>query len=328
MPAPRRWWATRASSSDSQEQPHIEPQETSNTLICVGSIAFDTIETPEARAAELLGGSATYFAYAASLFGPVGIVGVVGNDFPDTHAQALRRRGIDTAGLQRAHGRTFRWAGRYLDDMNLRETTHLELNVFAHFDPRLPDAYRSCAYCFLANGTPAVQHRVLDQLRRPKLVMADTMNHWIANARGEVLSMLRRVHGVVINDEEAQMLSGRKNLVAAARAVAGMGPRIVIVKKGAHGSMLLVGDHAFLLPAFPVEQVHDPTGAGDSFAGAFMGYLARARRLTASALRKAVLYGTLVASFTVEAFGVERLGALSLPEVDARARQFAKMLRV
>ncbi|MBM4038381.1 MAG: sugar kinase [Planctomycetes bacterium] len=297
-------------------------------LVCVGSIAFDTVETPEARQEEILGGSATYFGFAASLFGPVALVGVVGEDFPEAHLDAFRARGMDTAGVQRLPGRTFRWAGRYLDDMNVRETTDLQLNVFAQFDPVLPEAYRDCAYCFLANGTPALQQRVLDQLHKPRLVLADTMNHWIEGARDDVLAMLRRVDGIIINDEEAQMLSGRKNLVAAAKAVAALGPRIVIVKKGAHGSMLVVGGHLFLLPAFPVAEVHDPTGAGDCFAGAFMGYLAGAGRASFAALRRALLYGTLVASFDVEAFGVERLRRLTLPQVEARARKFARMLRV
>jgi len=276
----------------------------------------------------VLGGSATYFGYAASLFGPVGLVGVVGDDFPEAHLAAFRARGMDTCGVRRIPGRTFRWAGRYLDDMNVRETTRLELNVFEQFDPQLPDAYRCCAYCFLANGTPAIQHSVLDQLRRPRLVLADTMNHWIATARDDVVAMLRRVDGIIINDEEAQMLSGRRNLVAAARAVARLGPRIVIVKKGAHGSLLVAGNDVFLLPAFPVEEVHDPTGAGDCFAGGFMGYLARAGRVTSAALRRAVLCGTIVASFNVEAFSIERLRQLTTDDLTARAQQFAAMLRV
>lgn len=342
---PTTLWATPASSyANDRSRPHPQPpypehyaigtQDTKHKtrnaprLICVGSIAFDTVVTPEGRAEEILGGSATYFGYAASIFAPVGLVGVVGDDFPESHLAAFRARGMDTAGVRRLPGRTFRWAGRYVDDMNVRQTTNLELNVFAHFEPVLPRAYRSCTYCFLANGTPAIQHRVLDQLRKPKLVLADTMNHWIESAREDVLSMLRRVDGVIVNDEEAQMLSGRKNLVAAARAVQRLGPRIVIVKKGAHGSMLLAGNKVFLLPAFPVEEVRDPTGAGDCFAGAFMGWLARAGRTSLPALRRAVLYGTLVASFDVEAFGVQRLKRLTLAQVEARAHRFAKMLQV
>ncbi|MBM4032235.1 MAG: sugar kinase [Planctomycetes bacterium] len=295
-------------------------------LICVGTIAFDTIETPEACAEDVLGGSATHFGFAASLLGPVGLVGVVGDDFPDAHLAAFRARGIDTAGVQRVPGRTFRWAGRYLDDMNVRETTDLQLNVFADFDPQLPDAYRDAGYCFLANGAPAIQQRVLDQLRSPRLVVADTMNHWIETARDEVLALLRRVDGVMVNDEEARMLSGRGNLVAAARGVARLGPRFVVVKKGAHGSMLVAGDDLFLLPAFPVEEVRDPTGAGDCFAGAFMGFLAWAGRTTRRTLCRALFAATVIASFNVEAFGVERLRTLGSAEVFKRGKRFIKMI--
>ena len=294
----------------------------------MGSVAFDTVETPEGRADEVLGGSATYFGFAASLFGPVGLVGVVGDDFPDAVLEMLRARGIDTRGVQRLPGRTFRWAGRYVEDMNRRETTGLELNVFAQFDPALPEAYRGGGYCFLANGTPSIQHRVIDQLRSPKLVFADTMNHWIAEAPDEVRSVLGRVDGVIINDEEAMMLSGRHNLVAAARAVAALGPRIVVLKKGAHGCLLAIGDAIYPLPAFPLEEVHDPTGAGDSFAGAFMGTVAKADDASVATLRRAALYGTLVASFSCEAFGVERLRGLTLREVEARGKLFAEMLRL
>lgn len=297
-------------------------------LVCVGSIAFDTIETPEGQADEVLGGSAIYFGYAASLFGPVGLVGVVGDDFPEAHLAEFREQGMDTEGVQRLAGRTFRWGGRYLDDMNVRQTTNLELNVFGQFDPVLPQSYRGCEYCFLANGSPAIQHRVLDQLQAPKMVLADTMNHWIADTREEVLEMLKRVDGVVINDEEAEMLSGRKNLVAAARVVAGLGPRMVIVKKGAHGAMLLCEDKLFLLPAYPVGEVHDPTGAGDCFAGAFMGYLASAGDLSFEGLRRALLHATVVASFDVEAFSVESLRSLTRQRVEERVAGFTEMLRV
>lgn len=297
-------------------------------LVCVGSIAFDSVETPEARVDDVLGGSATFFGFAASLFGPVGLVGVVGDDFPEPHLAMLRERGMDTAGVQRAPGRTFRWAGRYVDDMNVRETTNLEMNVFGGFEPSLPEAYRECELCFLANGSPATQLHVLDQLRGPRLVLADTMNHYIAEERGGVLRMLRRVDGVIINDEEAMMLAERSNLVAAARAVAELGPRIVVVKKGAHGSLLCVGDAVYPLPAFPLLEVHDPTGAGDCFAGAFMGHLARRGDESLATLRQACVYGTLVASFDCEAFSVDRLRSLTLDDVAARHRQFAEMLRI
>ncbi len=295
-------------------------------LVCVGSIAFDSIETPEGRADEVLGGSAVYFSFAARFFGPVGIVGVVGDDFPDENLDLLRRRNIDTSGVHLVAGRTFRWAGRYLDDMNVRETTNLELNVFGDFDPVVPDAYADAGYWFLANGSPAIQHRVIDQLREPTLVLADTMNHWIEGERPEVLRMLKRVDGVIINDEEATMLAGTKNLVAAARAVRELGPRIVVVKKGAHGCLLAVEDAIYPLPAFPLEAVHDPTGAGDCFAGAFMGYVASVGDTSAATLRRACLYGTLVASFNCEAFGVGRLLDLTREDVETRAGQFAELL--
>ena len=297
-------------------------------LICVGSIAFDTVETPDGRAEDVLGGSAVYFGFAASLFGPVGLMGVVGEDFPEADLERLRSRGIDTSGVQRAAGRTFRWAGRYRDDLNVRETTNLELNVFGDFDPAVPEAYADAPYWFLANGSPAIQHRLLDQLRQPRLVLADTMNHWIEGERDEVLRLLRRVDGVIINDEEAELLAGTTNLVAAARVVAGLGPRIVVVKKGAHGAILVAGDSLFVLPAFPLEKVHDPTGAGDCFAGAFMGTLAGAGDHGEATLRSAVLYGTLVASFNCEAFSVDRLRGLTLDDVEDRRKLFDAMRAV
>jgi len=297
-------------------------------LVCVGSIAFDSVETPERKVEDVLGGSAVFFGLAASFFGPVGLVGVVGEDFAEENLDLLRSRGIDTAGVERVPGRTFRWAGRYVDDMNVRETTNLELNVFGDFEPTLPDAYRDCDYCFLANGSPAIQHRVIDQLHSPKLVLADTMNHWIADTRDDVLRMLERVDGVIINDEEATMLAERRNLVAAARAVAALGPEIVVVKKGAHGCLVVVGDSVVPLPAFPLEEVRDPTGAGDCFAGAFMGYLAQAGDHSLATLRRAALYGTLVASFDCEGFSIDRLRDLTLDEIEARRQLFADMLRL
>jgi sugar/nucleoside kinase (ribokinase family) len=295
-------------------------------LVCVGSIAFDSVETPDGRADDVLGGSAVYFGFAASLFGPVGLLGVVGEDFPDENVDLLNGRGIDTEGVARVPGRTFRWAGRYVDDMNVRETTNLELNVFGEFDPVVPPAYRDAQFWFLANGSPAIQHRVLDQLESPSLVLADTMNHWIEGERDDVLRMLQRVDGVIINDEEAVLLSDRKNLVAATRAVARMGPKIVVVKKGAHGSLLAVDDAIYPLPAFPLEDVHDPTGAGDCFAGAFMGYLAGAQDASVPVLRRAALYGTLVAAYNCETFGVQRLLHLGREELEGRARDFAELL--
>lgn len=297
-------------------------------LVCVGSIAFDSVETPEGRADDVLGGSAVYFGYAASLFGPIGLVGVVGDDFPEDDLERLRERGIDTAGVARVPGRTFRWAGRYLDDLNVRETTNLELNVFGDFDPTVPDAYADAAYWFLANGSPAIQHQVIDQLREPTLVLADTMNHWIEGDRAEVDRLLRRVDGMIINDEEATMLAGTTNLVAAARAIGRLGPKIVVIKKGAHGCLLAVDGAIYPLPAYPLEGVHDPTGAGDCFAGAFMGYVAAAGDAAVATLRRACVYGTLVASFNCEAFSVDRLRGLTRDDVDERAREFAALLAI
>jgi len=297
-------------------------------LICVGSIAFDSVETPEGRADEVLGGSAVFFGLAASFFGPLGLVGVVGEDFDEANLELLRSRGIDTAGVERVPGRTFRWAGRYRDDMNVRETTDLQLNVFGDFDPTLPDAYRDADYCFLANGSPAIQHRVIDQLRKPTLVLADTMNHWIRDTHDDVIRLLGRVDGVIVNDEEAQMLADRKNLVAAARAVQRMGPKIVVVKKGAHGCLVLAEDAIVPIPAYPLEEVRDPTGAGDCFAGAFMGHLAQAGDPSMATLRKAAVYGTLVASFNCEGFSVDRLREVTRGDIEARAEAFAEMLRL
>jgi sugar/nucleoside kinase (ribokinase family) len=291
-------------------------------------MAFDTVETPGGRAEEVLGGSGVFFGLAAALFGEVGLVGVVGEDFPEDDLAFLHSRGIDTAGVDRVSGRTFRWAGRYVDDMNVRETTNLELNVLGDFDPKLPDAYRECEYCFLANTSPVIQQRVIEQLRHPKLVLADTMNHYILDDRSEVLRMLERVDGVIINDEEAILLAERKNLVAAARLIQKMGPRIVVLKKGAHGCLVAVEDVIYPLPAFPLAEVHDPTGAGDCFAGGFMGHLARTGDASPDNLRRAAVYGTIVASFNCEAFSVERLRDATLDDVEERRRAFADLLRL
>ena len=297
-------------------------------LVCVGSIAFDSVETPDGRADDVLGGSAVYFGFAASLFGPVGLMGVIGDDFPPEHTELMRQRGIDLRGVQQQPGRTFRWAGRYRDDMNVRETTNLELNVFGDFDPAVPEAYADAQFWFLANGSPASQLRLLDRLGERQLILADTMNHWIESNRSDVLAMLGRVDGVIINDEEAAMIAGTKNLVAAARAIARLGPRIIVLKKGAHGCLLAVGDAIFPLPAFPLATVTDPTGAGDAFAGGFMGTVARAGDDSPATLRRAALHGTLVASFNCEAFSVGRLRGLTLGDVEARGSLFADMLRI
>ena len=288
------------------------------SLLVIGTLAYDTIETVSERRAEVLGGSATYFATAASHFAPVSLVGVVGEDFRAADVELLRSRGVDLAGLEVAKGRTFRWTGRYEADWNTRHTLETQLNVFEHFDPKVPAAGRKAQWLFLANGAPRIQARALDQVERPRFVVADTMNLWIEIARDELAHLLRRVDAIVLNDEEARMLTGERNLLRAAGAVLGLGPRYVILKKGEHGAFLLGRDAHFSLPAYPVENVVDPTGAGDSFAGGFMGYLAERGACDPAALRRAMLYGTVAASFCVEGFGVEGLQGRSRTDLDKR----------
>jgi sugar/nucleoside kinase (ribokinase family) len=288
------------------------------SLLVIGTLAYDTIETVSERRAEVLGGSATYFATAASHFAPVSLVGVVGDDFRAADVDLLRSRGVDLAGLEVAKGRTFRWTGRYEADWNTRHTLETQLNVFEHFDPKVPAAGRKAQWLFLANGAPRIQARALDQVERPRFVVADTMNLWIEIARDELAHLLRRIDAVVLNDEEARMLTGERNLLRAAGAVLGLGPRYVILKKGEHGAFLLGRDAHFSLPAYPVENVVDPTGAGDSFAGGFMGYLAEQGACDPATLRRAMLYGTVAASFCVEGFGVEGLQGRSRTDLDKR----------
>jgi sugar/nucleoside kinase (ribokinase family) len=288
------------------------------SLLVIGTLAYDTIETVHERREEVLGGSATYFATAASHFAPVALVGVVGDDFRSGDVELLRSRGVDLAGLEVAKGRTFRWSGRYEADWNTRRTLDTQLNVFERFDPKVPPAGRRAQWLFLANGAPRIQARALDQVERPKFVVADTMNLWIEIARDELAHLLRRIDAVVLNDEEARMLTGERNLLRAAGAVLGLGPRYVILKKGEHGAFLLGRDAHFSLPAYPVENVVDPTGAGDSFAGGFMGYLAEQGRSDPQALRRAMLYGTVTASFCVEGFGVEGLQGRTRLDIDKR----------
>lgn len=288
------------------------------SLLVIGTLAYDTIETVTERRAEVLGGSATHFATAASHFAPVSLVGVVGDDFRPGDVDLLRSRGVDLAGLEVAKGRTFRWSGRYEADWNTRHTLDTQLNVFEHFDPKVPAAGREAQWLFLANGAPRIQARALDQVDRPRFVVADTMNLWIEIAREELAHLLRRIDAVVLNDEEARMLTGERSLLRAAGAVLGLGPRYVILKKGEHGAFLLGRDAHFSLPAYPVENVVDPTGAGDSFAGGFMGYLAEQGRCDPATLRRAMLYGTVTASFCVEGFGVEGLQGRSRTDIDKR----------
>ncbi len=296
------------------------------SLLVVGSIAFDSIETPNGSVDDALGGTATFFSYAASFFTRPRLVGVVGADFPAEHLRLLQGRDIDTSGLVTQPGQTFRWKGRYHQDMNTRDTLEVHLNVFGTFDPVLPEAFRDSTHVFLANGVPAVQAKVLDQVRNPKLVLGDTMDLWINTQRADLVRLLPRLDGLLLNDSEAQLLTGEANLVRAGQAVLKMGPKFFILKKGEHGAMLFSKDGVFVVPAYPTPDVLDPTGAGDSFAGGLLGYLESDGSPPPGRLRRAMGYGTVVASFTVEGFGLDRLKRTDRPEIDGRLEDYRKML--
>jgi sugar/nucleoside kinase (ribokinase family) len=293
----------------------------------VGSVAFDSIETPNGSVDDALGGSASFFSYVASFFTKPRLVGVVGEDFPDEHRRLFQSRGIDTTGLVTAQGQTFRWKGRYHQDMNTRDTLEVHLNVFGTFNPVLPDSFRDSSYVFLANGSPTLQARVLDQVQRPKLVLADTMDLWIDTQRNDLLALLPRLDGLLLNDSESRLLTGEDNLVRAGRAVRRLGPKFVILKKGEHGAMLFSEEGTFVVPAYPSADVIDPTGAGDSFAGGLLGYLATENGdASLPNLRRAMAYGTVIASMTVEGFGLDRLKRTDRREIDARLDEYRKML--
>ena len=295
------------------------------SLVVVGSLALDTLETPQDRAEGVLGGAAAYFALAASFFGPVQLVGVVGDDFPPAELAWFERRGIDLAGVERRAGKSLRWSGRYHEDMNVRDTLSFEANVFERFAPTLPAAYRDASHLFLANIAPSLQTTVLEQVRAPRLIGADTMNLWIETARPELEALLRRVPLLMLNDEEARLLSGERNMVKAARRILALGPTSVMIKRGEYGVLYFSGDTVFAVPAYPLEEVFDPTGAGDTFAGGVMGYLASVDDLAPAAVRRAIVYGSVLASFTVEAFSVERLRTLTREEIDRRYRRFISL---
>jgi sugar/nucleoside kinase (ribokinase family) len=296
------------------------------SLLVVGSVAFDALETPYGKVDRTLGGAASYFALAASCFSPVRLVGVVGDDFTRKDAAVFRRRGIDTAGLERAPGKSFFWAGRYSATLNERTTLATELNVFANFAPKLPPSYRDSAYVFLANIDPTLQRSVLQQMRRaPKMVALDTMNYWIERTPVELRETLKHTQVLMINDEETRQLAGEHNLLRAASRIFRMGPKTLVVKRGEHGALMVHNRFLFAVPAFPLEEVHDPTGAGDSFAGGFMGYLASVGHLDDRTLRRAMVYGSVVGSFAVERFGVDRLRTLTRKEIEQRARRLRKL---
>jgi sugar/nucleoside kinase (ribokinase family) len=292
------------------------------SILVVGTVAFDSIEAPSGSADRVLGGSASYFAVAASFFHPVQIVGVIGEDFPEEHLEMFGRRGIDLAGLQKEKGPTFYWRGRYHEDVNIRDTLELQLNVLSGFRPRLPESYRSAEYVFLGNIDPDMQAEVLDQLRGSRYLACDTMDHWIHSNRPGLEKVLARVETLVINDSEARLLSGENNIVRAARGILKMGPKVILIKRGEYGVLEFSDSSVFATPAYPLEEVFDPTGAGDSFAGGFMGQLARSRDHTQRGLRRAIIYGSVVASFSVEDFGLKRLDRLTPEEIESRFRQF------
>lgn len=295
------------------------------SVLVVGTVAFDSIETPSGSVERILGGSASYFALGASFFAPVRIVGVIGRDFPQDYIDIFNRRNIDIEGLERAEGETFHWRGRYHEDINVRDTIELHLNVLAGFDPKLPESYRDAEYVFLGNIDPLMQMKVLDQLRHMKLVVCDTMDHWIRESRENLMKVLQRIEILVINDSEARLLSGYDNIVKAARAVLKMGPKMVLIKRGEYGVLQFSESSVFATPAYPLEEVFDPTGAGDSFAGGLMGHLARSGDQSRGGLRRAIVYGSVVASFTVEDFGVKRLTDASLAEIEERYRRFVEL---
>jgi len=295
------------------------------SVLVVGTVAFDSIETPSGSAERILGGSASYFALGASFFAPVRVVGVIGQDFPQDYLDLFTERNIDITGIKRENGDTFHWRGRYHEDINQRDTIELHLNVLAGYQPELPDNFRDAEYVFLGNIDPVMQMSVLDQIRRLKLVACDTMDHWIGASKGDLLKVLKRIETLVINDSEARLLSGYDNIVKAARAILRMGPKTVLIKRGEYGVLQFSDNSVFATPAYPLEEVFDPTGAGDSFAGGMMGHLARTGNVTDSGLRRAIVYGSVVASFTVEDFGVKRLSELTLPEIEERYQRFVQL---
>jgi cytidine kinase len=296
-------------------------------LLVVGSVAFDSVETPSGTVHDALGGSASFFSYAASFFTPVRLVAVVGEDFPAEHRALLEGRRIDTSGLiVEKGGKTFRWRGKYTGDMNVAETLEVHLNVLGTFDPELSPAFAETPFVFLANGHPATQRKVLAQAKHRKLVVADTMNFWIETQRDELNALLREVDGLVLNDGEARMLTEQVNLVRAGRDVLEMGPKFVIIKKGEHGALFLSRDETFVMPAFPLAEVVDPTGAGDSFAGGFMGYVASAGKADPATLKRGMAYGTVVASLNVEDFSLRRFQRTERDEIDRRLESYRSMM--
>lgn len=296
-------------------------------LLVVGSVGLDSVETPHGKVEEVLGGSAVYFSWAAHFFSPVRLVGVVGTDFPKHFRELLSKKAIDTTGLKELEGRTFRWRGRYQGTMHSATTLSVELNVFGQYEPRVPEPFRDSQFVFLANGLPSLQQRVLEQMKGPQFVAADTMNHWINEKKKELLEVLRRIDALILNDEEARQLTGESNLIRAARSLQTIGPKYIIIKKGEHGAILVTPKGFFLMPGFPTEHVKDPTGAGDSFAGGIMGYLAKKGVVAEETIKHAIMYGTILASFNVEDFSIKRLQQITIEDIEGRKREFEGMVR-
>jgi sugar/nucleoside kinase (ribokinase family) len=302
------------------------------SILAVGSIAFDSIATPSGRAENILGGSATYFSLAASYFTQVRIVAVVGEDFTPEHEMILKKRGIDTRGIERAKGKTFRWGGQYLDNLNEAKTDFTELNVFERFQPRIPPEYQDTEFLFLGNIHPDLQTAVRLEMDGVRLTGGDTMNFWIQGTRAQLTETLKLINVLLINDGEAKMLANERNLPRAAQKVLAMGPQAVVIKHGEYGATIFfregafgIGTHPFRAPALPIEEVKDPTGAGDSFAGGFMGYIASQRELNREVLKRALFYGGVMGSFAVERFGTERLQSLTRDEIDSRFQVFREL---
>lgn len=298
------------------------------SILVVGSVAYDAIETPQTQIEETLGGAAVYFSAAASLFTSVKLVAVVGEDFKHQDIDFLRVRNVDFTGLKTEAGKTFRYKGRYLENMNIRETIYTHLNVFEHFNPLLPESFKKCQYVFLANIGPDLQHNVIRQMKKPKFVAMDTMNYWITGTLPQLKKTIAAVDALIINDSEVRLLSGHDNLFAGARRIHELGPKILVIKKGEHGSILVHKNTYFFCPAYPVETLLDPTGAGDSFAGGFVGYLAKSGSISNNHMRQAMLFATAFASFCVEGFGVDRLKQVTLIDVKRRVKKLLQWTMV
>ncbi len=297
-----------------------------SSVLVVGSVALDSVETPFGRAEDVLGGSATFFSASASLLAPVQLVGIVGRDYPMERLEPLERRGVNLAGLERADGESFHWRGRYRHDLNSAETIETRLGVFSHFRPKIPGEFRDAPFVFLGNIDPRLQLDVLQQVSKPRLVACDTMNFWIESRRSDILALLSQVDILTLNDAEARQLTEQVNLVKAARWIMEHGPKHVIIKKGEHGAFMFTRSSVFYAPAYPLEEVFDPTGAGDAFAGGFIGYLARTGDLSEPNLKRAVVYGSAMGSFAVERFSIERFLEIGAEDIVRRVREFHRLV--